>query len=208
LTGGFVDALDRLARLGNGRDKIGPLGRQEAVPRFQLVELLDRHHVDRPEAIDLGSQRGDGILGAEGALGSRSDSGLARFPFPVTMGFLDVVAVIAVRPVCGVQDAGVGRCATLPFELLHFDDDVVDGGLQQFEGRGGQVRQVAFGRRAREVKICNRRPDGFESGPPFLDDRFVFFRARPPGGDRLVGVADVLLQTGRAQARPRRARLS
>ena len=38
-------------------DQILALRRQERVARLELVELLDRHHVDRAEAIDLGAQR-------------------------------------------------------------------------------------------------------------------------------------------------------
>jgi len=49
----LVDAPDRLARLGDGVDEILALGGQEHVAGLELVELLDRHHVHRPEAIDL-----------------------------------------------------------------------------------------------------------------------------------------------------------
>ena len=38
---------------------------QERVARLELVELLDRHHVDRAEPLDLAAQRGDRLLGAQ-----------------------------------------------------------------------------------------------------------------------------------------------
>ncbi len=65
LTRGLVDALDRLGRLRDRVDEILALRRQERVARLELVELLDRHHVHRAEAIDLRAQRGDRLLGAE-----------------------------------------------------------------------------------------------------------------------------------------------
>ena len=49
----LVDPLDRLAGLRDRVDQILALRRQERVARLELVELLDRHHVDRPEPLDL-----------------------------------------------------------------------------------------------------------------------------------------------------------
>jgi hypothetical protein len=43
-------------RLGRLRDRVHEillLTRQESVTRLELVELLDRHHVHRAEAVDL-----------------------------------------------------------------------------------------------------------------------------------------------------------
>ena len=39
-------------------DQILALRRQEHVARLELVELLDGHHVHRPEPVDLVAQRG------------------------------------------------------------------------------------------------------------------------------------------------------
>ena len=49
----LVDALDRFARLGDRVDEVLALRREERVPRLELVELLDGHHVHRTEAVDL-----------------------------------------------------------------------------------------------------------------------------------------------------------
>ena len=59
---GLVDALDRLVGRGDGVDQILALRGQEGVPRLELVELLDGHHVDRAEPVDLGAQPGDGVF--------------------------------------------------------------------------------------------------------------------------------------------------
>ena len=73
LPGRFVDALDGLGGLGNRVDQVLALRRQEGVAGFELVELVDGHHVDRAKAIDPGAQLGDGFLGAERALLGRGD---------------------------------------------------------------------------------------------------------------------------------------
>ena len=61
----LVDALDRFAGLRDRVDEVLALRRQERVARFELVELLDRHHVHGTEAIDLGFQRRNGVFGRE-----------------------------------------------------------------------------------------------------------------------------------------------
>ena len=60
----LVDPLDRFGRLGDRLDQILPLRSQERVTSLELVELLDRHHVHRAEAVDLRAQRGDRLFGA------------------------------------------------------------------------------------------------------------------------------------------------
>ena len=60
----LVDAPNRFARLGDRVDEVLPLRRQERVPRLELVVLLDGHHVDGTEAVDLGgSGRSVSMLG-------------------------------------------------------------------------------------------------------------------------------------------------
>src|SRR5205814_2440130 len=49
----FVDPLDRFARLRDRVDQILALRGEERVPRLELLELLDGHHVHRTEPIDL-----------------------------------------------------------------------------------------------------------------------------------------------------------
>src|SRR5262249_47024702 len=65
---GLVDPFDGLGGLSNRVDEIFALGRQEPVPGLEFVELLDRHHVDRPQAVDLGAQPGDRLFGAQRTL--------------------------------------------------------------------------------------------------------------------------------------------
>ena len=64
----LVDALDRFAGLRDRIDEVLALRGQERMARFELVELLDGHHVDEAEPIDLGTQRDDRFLGAQRAL--------------------------------------------------------------------------------------------------------------------------------------------
>ena len=49
----FVDALDGLAGLRDRIEQVLALRGEERVARLELVELLDGHHVDRPEPLDL-----------------------------------------------------------------------------------------------------------------------------------------------------------
>ena len=62
------------------------LGRQERVALLELVELLDGHHVDGAEALDLRAQLGDGLLGrhrvARAGVGRRLDAAAAATPSP------------------------------------------------------------------------------------------------------------------------------
>ena len=60
----LVDARDGLDGLRDRIDQVLALRRQEHVARFELVELLDGHHVHRTEAVDLRFQRDDGFFGA------------------------------------------------------------------------------------------------------------------------------------------------
>ena len=55
-TGGSIDPLDGVAGGRDGVDQVLALRGQEVVPLLQFVELIDGHHVDRPEALDLGAQ--------------------------------------------------------------------------------------------------------------------------------------------------------
>src|SRR6185369_4326508 len=68
LAGRLVDPLDRLSRLRDRFGQVLALSGQEGMPRLELVELLDGHHVDRAEAFDLGAQGGDGFLGRQRTL--------------------------------------------------------------------------------------------------------------------------------------------
>jgi hypothetical protein len=63
----LVDPLDRLRGLGDRVDEVLALRGQERMAGFELVELLDRHHVHRAEAVDLGAQLHDRFFGTERA---------------------------------------------------------------------------------------------------------------------------------------------
>ena len=65
LTGGPINPSNRLGRLRDGVDQVLPLRRQERVPPFELVELIDRHHVHRSETVDLLLQLNDGAFRRE-----------------------------------------------------------------------------------------------------------------------------------------------
>src|SRR5262249_43536049 len=73
----FVNAGDRLARLRDGVYEILALAGEKHVARLELVELLDGHHVDRTQAIDLRAQGDDRFFGAESAL-LRRGNGISR----------------------------------------------------------------------------------------------------------------------------------
>jgi hypothetical protein len=74
----LVDALQSLRWSERWIDQVLRSRRQEAVARFELVELLDGHHVDGAEPVDLGAQRGNRFLGAERPLLRGDDGGVGR----------------------------------------------------------------------------------------------------------------------------------
>ena len=60
---GLVDALDGFVGLRDRVDQVLALRGQEGVALIELGELLDGHHVDRAELVDLRAQLGDGFFG-------------------------------------------------------------------------------------------------------------------------------------------------
>src|SRR4029079_7484243 len=62
LARGLLDTLDRFAGLLDRLQQVGTLRGQERVALLEFGELLDGHHVDRPEPLDLLLQLGDGVL--------------------------------------------------------------------------------------------------------------------------------------------------
>src|SRR5262245_7356047 len=76
----LVDALDRFGGLRDRLDEIFPLRGEEHVAALELVELLDRHHVHRAEAIDLAAQRRNRFLGAQRPLLGRDNGGVRLKP--------------------------------------------------------------------------------------------------------------------------------
>jgi len=132
--------------------------------RFELVELLDRHHVDGPQPIDLGSQPGDRLLGAQRTLGRCHDGGVDvdRIGRILVAGF--AVGLARLDLVVRADDARVRRCPALALELFHFRNDVVDRRLNALDACGSEMREPAFGCRSRDVEFSNRAANGLKPG--------------------------------------------
>ena len=56
------------------------------------------------------------------------------------------------------------------------------------------MREVALGRRARDIQFRHRRSNAFEQGAGLSDDRFVPVRLRAEGRRRFVGLLHVALE--------------
>ena len=79
----LVDLLDRVVGRGDRIDEVLALRGQERVARLEVVELIDRHHVDRAHPLDLGAEVGDHLVGrhrprAGDGLGSDAASAAGR----------------------------------------------------------------------------------------------------------------------------------
>ena len=120
LARGLVDALDRLAGLRDRVDQVLALRGEEGVARLELVELLDRHHVDRAEPVDLRPQARDRLLRAERTLFGRSHGGAGRGE----VGGESIV--VGVVTILGGDDGGVWHGAAFAFQLVNLEHDLVD----------------------------------------------------------------------------------
>src|SRR5436189_13422 len=73
----------------------------------------------------------------------------------------------------GDDDAGVGRGMTFALELIDFGDHLVEGRVHRILTGVREVRQICFGRRARDVELGHDRADCIEGAARFLDGHFM-----------------------------------
>ena len=128
---------------------------------FELVELLDGHHVHRPEPIDLRLQSGDGFLG--GHRRRRIDS---RQPAPRTRPARHLKRQCSPRRPPGRAPRRRSRPRPAsPDRLLHLSTSASTSSsdvLHGVDARLREVRQVAFGRRPRDLELARLAADLFE----------------------------------------------
>ena len=122
---------------------------------FELVELLDRHHVDRAEPLDLPLQLRDRFLGrvrAAGAGGSSASAARRRRP--------RVSALLALHRLVdrGERVFRRGLAGLAAAVWRHFRGDVVERHLQRFVARGGEMAEIGFRGRARHLEAAWLRP--------------------------------------------------
>ena len=156
--------------------------RQEGVSRLELVELLDRHHVDGPEPVDLGAQRDDRLLGAERA--PHRVVGRQR-PLVARTGCGRRQARLVFRRASSAQIT-LASGATVPAAscAVDFCEHFVERRLDGLETRLGEVRQIALRRRARDIELGDVRANALELSARVLDGDFLLFageleRTRP-----------------------------
>ena len=131
--------------------------------RLELVELLDRHHVDRAEPIDLGAQPGDRFFGAERLLLGRSSSArLGRLGCRRRRGISAFAVLVGL---VGADDSRVRRQFAGALELVDFRQDVVERRLDRVEAGGREMREIAFGGGARDVELGDERPGSIRASP-------------------------------------------
>ena len=133
-----------------------------------------------PEPLDLAAQRGDRFLGAQRR---------AAWP-PPRQGPASKAATLprvtvraSVMPSSSVSSsasttAASGVVSPVALELIDFDDDLVERGVHGVLARVRQMREVGFGRRARDVELGDHRADRVEDAARVLDRRFELVGAR------------------------------
>ena len=145
----LVDAGDRLRRLRDRLDEIAPLRGQEDVPLFELVELLDGHHVHRSQAIDFCLESRDGFLGGHRGrwcLRLSGDRGRIR------AGHYGVIVGFGIW-FLGGDGCRIRRGQTRLLHLLDFRQNLVQRDLHGVHARLREVGQVALGGRALDLEI-------------------------------------------------------
>ena len=165
---------------------------------FELVELLDRHHVDGAQPIDLRAQSRNRFLGAKGLLLSSENRGawsrqIARIvnrDVTCAVAGSDAQAGVAalVRSILRIVDtktASIRRGAPLALHLLHFDHDLVQRRLNRVDARIGQMREVPLSGRARDVELGHDGTDRIERCPGVLQDGLLLVGRGSPGRRRL-----------------------
>src|SRR5438094_903423 len=187
LTRRFVDPPDRFARLRDRFDEIVALRRQEPVALVELVELLDRHHVHRTEPLDPAPQRCDRLLGAHRALLRDRDRIFrdVRLQPDITRRVL-----VLVDRLLGAQSRGVRNGLPRRFELLDLAEHLVERGIDGILAGVREVRQIAFGRRPRDVELRDDGADRVERAARFPDRGLALVARRAKRGDALVGAHD------------------
>ena len=139
LARGLVDLADRLAGLRDRVEQILALRGEERVARLELVELLDGHHVDRAEAVDLLLEVGDDLLRRErrrlvDGVGRRAGASASASPARLDR-FVLVGRGHRGQPLCRRDElAGL-------FHAGDLGDDVVERRADRFEARGAEVRR-------------------------------------------------------------------
>ena len=205
----LVDALDGFARLRDRVDEILALRRQERVARLELVELLDRHHVDRAEPIDLRAQRRDRLLGAERRAAPRRRSTASDRRGSALVAACDRRRRRSRRVSSGADDARVrDRVALRVRAASTSTHDLVERRLHRVDaGRArGATRSLSAVARATSSSATTARTASSAPRASLIDASCssVLIAQRR---HRVVGRADVLTQRVERRARRRRAAL-
>src|SRR5262245_20505835 len=133
------DASYPSGRLHDRLDEILALFGDERMTAFELVELLDGHHVHRPKSIDLGAQRRDRFLGAEGSLFGKGD-GVDDF-------------ALFVLPLLRRDDGRVGKRLAFALERVDLLHDLIERRVHGVFAGERQMREIGFRGRARDVEL-------------------------------------------------------
>ena len=141
---------------------------------FELVKLIDGHHVHGAKAIDLPAEVRDVLFRRCGCRHRRFRSRLC--------GFLGVVCVVF-----DLADGNnVGRLGV--FDLRHH---VVERHLQRFDARFGEMRQMAFGCRPRYFELGHLLVRRLEAFARIANRGFVPIGLLTKIVDSVLGHADV-----------------
>ena len=174
----LVDALDGLAGLRDRIEQILALGGEERVAGFELVELPDRHHVHRAEALDLAAQVRDDHVGSN-LDGFRGLRGFGR---------LQALLILLARfrrrrrgePLRGRAQFAGG------FHAIHFDDHRVNRCVHRIEALLVQVLEIRRGLGLRHLAVHHVGAHGFERLTRAADIVLAAFKVGAQAGELLI----------------------
>ena len=186
----LVDAPDGLVGLRDRVDEVLALRRQEGVARVELVELLDGHHVDRAELVDLAAQLGDGLFGGHRAgRGRRRSSRLRRASADrprIGRGLDRLRPRLHRHPAPPRRGSRATSGSMSPAASIRSTSARTSSSGTATASRHCCARcvEVGFGGRARDVELGGQRAHGVERAARVADDLFLLLgrrlELRPP----------------------------